>query len=418
VARTPLTRESAVVLRRRVGACLGFRVLASANFVWPVLLPFAMSFAELSPAGALWLVAAYLLGALAAERPAVGLAARLGRRPVLIGAGAASAGGCALVLVGTDPATFAAGQFLLGVAAAARDAGAPDLLAATLADFGQDDDAPLVERRARLLENGVAIGTAALSGVLLQSWWTGPYVFTLVTSAGALVCAGLLDEPRRPARKPARGEVATATRELSRAPALARAILFGAIAAGLSVAVRFGQQAYLLAIGLPLVWLGILAALAEGLRVASRDAGGGVLRERRLTGPVAWIGAAWLPLVAMAALRHGAILGLTPLRGAGDGTRARDLGSALDGLVAPAFRPAAGAVVSLAERCGALAAAVVLAAAAPLGLAGGLGLLAIAAVVLTCLAAWAPLPRPQRVEDRFDVVVSPGASPPSDREAD
>src|SRR5262245_13879856 len=120
--RSPLTRADAVALRRRVGACLGARALGRTSFVWPVVVPFYARFAELPPSGVFWLVAAYALGGLLADRPAAHLVHRLGRRSSLIAASGASALGCALVLVGAEPISFAIGQLLLGAARAVHDA--------------------------------------------------------------------------------------------------------------------------------------------------------------------------------------------------------------------------------------------------------------------------------------------------------
>ena len=409
MARSPLTREDAVALRRRVGACLGARALARTSFVWPVVVPFYARFAELSPSGAFWLVAAYVLGGLVADRPGAHLVHRFGRRSSLIAATGASAAACALVLVGAEPISFAIGQLLLGAARAVQDAALPGLLAATLADFGQDEDAPSLEDRAVSLETTVMLGSALLSGVLLESWVLAPYLFTLVAAAGALACAVLLDEPRRSARKPGRREVSMATREIARAPALARSVLFGAIAAALSLVVRFAQQPFLESVGCPLALLGALAAVAGALRVAARHWDGGALRERWLTGPMSWIAAPWLAVLGMAVVPHPAIGLLALLRGGGDGTRARDLDRVLDALVAAPYRPAAEAAIAIAARAGALVAAVLLAVLADsLGLAWALGVLALAALSSTLLVAWLPLrPAPPHEGDRVDIVVAP-----------
>jgi MFS family permease len=407
MARAPLTPDAAVALRRRVGACLGARGLASASFLWPVLFPFYAGFADLSPSPVFWLVAAYGLGCLAADRPVAHLAARIGRRPLLIAASGTGAVACALVLVGAEPISFAVGQFLLGVARAARDAATPGLLAATLADFGQDEDAPLLEERALVLEAIVSLASALASGFLLESWLLGPYLFTLVAAAGELACAVLLDEPRRPPRRPERRELATAVREIAHAPALVRTILFAAIAAALSLAVRFAQQPYLEAAGLPTAWLGVVAAAAGALRIAADGDGGGAFRERWLAGPISWIAASWVAVLGMTLVRHPAVGLLLLLRGGGDGTRERDLRRVVDVLVAPAHRAEASAVVALAGRLGAIVTAVLLAVLVDrIGLEWALGALALTALVLTLVVAWIPIrPGPPRERERADITI-------------
>ena len=200
-----------------------------------------------------------------------------------------------------------------------------------------------------------------------------------------------------------------ATREIARAPALARSVLFGAIAAALSLVVRFAQQPFLESVGCPLALLGALAAVAGALRVAARHWDGGALRERWLTGPMSWIAAPWLAVLGMAVVPHPAIGLLALLRGGGDGTRARDLDRVLDALVAAPYRPAAEAAIAIAARAGALVAAVLLAVLADsLGLAWALGVVALAALSSTLLVAWLPLrPAPPHEGDRVDIVVAP-----------
>lgn len=387
--RRALTPESALELRRRIGACLGCRTLLRAGFAWPVLLPFYERFAGLTPAEALGLVAAFAFGRVAFEGPARWLGGRVGRRMLVVGASAGTAVGAGAILVGGSIPAFVLGEVLLGAAAAAGSVALPGLLVATLADFGQEEDEVFLERRARIVEMVFGLATIGSSGLLLWLSTTAPYVLTLVTATAALTCAVLLDEPRSPWTLPSARERRAALREIGRIPALARAIVIGGLAAALSLAVRFAQQPYLEAVSGSVVWLGLVAAATEILRFGV-DSGTGDLRQRR-GGPALWMVLGAVPVFAMAALRHVLVTPLLLLRGAEEGLRGRDLDRVVGAVVSPAHRPAASTAVTWAERLGELVGAGLLAGLAlALGLASGLALLGVGALVLAGMVAWLP----------------------------
>jgi hypothetical protein len=366
-----------------------------------VLLPFYERFAGLSAAEALGLVAAFAFGRLAFDWPAQWIVGRSGRRRLLLGAGAGTAVGAGAILVGATPLAFVLGEALLGAAAAAGAVAVPGLLAATLADFGQEEDESFLERRARLVETGFALVTAASSGLLLWMSTTAPYVLTLVTATAAVTCAVLLDEPGSPANSASARDRRAALREIGYVPALARAIVIGALAAALSVAVRFAQQPYLEAVSGSVVWLGLVAAATEILCFVV-ESGTRDLRQRK-GGPALWMLLAVVPVFAVAALRHVLVTPLLLLRGAENGLRRRDLDRVTAAVISPSNRRAAAGVAAGAERAGELVGAALLAAlAVAVGLSGGLAILGVGALVLAAVVAWLPTGPGRRKKGRVE----------------
>ena len=400
MARRALTPESAAELRRRVGACLGCRALLRSSFAWPVLLPFYERFAGLSTAEALGLVAAFAFGRLAFAWPARWIAGRSGRRMLLLAAGAGTAVGSGSILVGATPLAFVLGEAVLGAAAAAGAVAVPGLLAATLADFGQEEDESFLERRAQIVETGFALVTTASSGVLLWMSTTAPYVLTLVMATAALTCAVLLDEPRARPALPSARERRAALRELGYVPALARAIVIGGLAAALSIAVRFAQQPYLEAVSGSVVWLGLVAAATEILRFGVDS---GAEDRQRKGGPALWMMLAAVPVFAMAAMRHVLVTPLLLLRGAENGLRRRDLDRVTTAVIAPANRAAAEDIAATTERAGELVGAALLAGlAVAIGPSGGLAILGTGALVLAVVVAWLPTGPGRRKKGRVE----------------
>jgi hypothetical protein len=228
-----------------------------------------------------------------------------------------------------------------------------------------------------------------------------PYVLTLVTATAAVTCAVLLDEPRRPANPASARDRRAALREIGYVPALARAIVIGALAAALAVAVRFAQQPYLEGVSGSVVWLGPVAAATEILRFVVAS-GTGDLRQRK-GGPALWMMLAVVPVFAMAALRHVLVTPLLLLRGAESGLRRRDLDRVTTAVISPSNRLAAAGVAAGAERAGELVGAALLAGlAVAVGLSGGLAILGVGALVLAAVVAWLPSGPGRRKKGRVE----------------